>query len=276
MALAGVWTPISAMAGPQYNLVANRASKPLHLVPESSLDPAVHSRAENLFWIDAMIDHAGLFAMLMPGPELSTQRAQAENFQRSFQQQFDRARSATLDRTNHAALNKSTVELMKPFIEYKRRMLEAQNSGKIRSLVFSTFFEHTAREAERAVERLENISRGDIALSFVEVIDFWAGIMSDHAELTAHMLDPQEQDLIGRERDLSARFQGIAEANRVGGVPGAQTTLVTEELMELQAELDYGLDAGLIRSVIHPTFADHLRRETLKFMDELKRTRSRT
>jgi hypothetical protein len=276
-AVAGMWAPsrIAAAASPVQPALT-RVSKPLHVAPENSLDPAVHSRAENLFWTDAMMEHAGFFAALMPGADLADQRAQAENFQRSFQTQFERAKSTRLDRTNYADFNRSTVELMKPFIDYKRRMLDAQNSGKIRTLVFSTFFDHTAREAERAAARLEQLSLGDVAFSFVEVIDFWSGVMSDHSELTAHMLDPQEQDLIGQARDLAARFQGIGEANRVVGVPSAQTALVTEEMINFQAQLDNGLDTGLIKSIIQPTFADHLRREMLKFLDELNRCKRRT
>jgi hypothetical protein len=277
LALVGACAPIctSGMATPQQP-AAGRHSKALYLAPENSLDPAAHSRAENLFWTDTMMEHAGFFALLMPGPDLATQRTQAENFQRSFHQQFDRAKSATIDRTNYAAFNRSTVEMIKPFIEYKRRMLEAQNSGKIRTLVFSTFFDHTAREAQRAAARLEKLALGDATLNYNEVVDFWSGVMSDHTEITAHLLDPQEQDLISQARDLGARFQGIGEANRIVGVPGAQAVLVTDELIDFQSTIEKGVDTGMIKSIIHPTLADHIRRETLKFVDEFKRTRSRT
>jgi hypothetical protein len=277
LALAGVLghTEFSAASNPQQP-ATNRAAKTLYLAPENSLDPAVHSRAENLFWADVMAEHAGFFAMLMPGPELATQRGQAESFQRSFQNQFDRAKSTTFDRTNYAAFNRSTVEMMKPFIEYKRRMLDAQDLGRIRTLVFSTFFDHTAREAERASLRLQKLSHGDVTLNHSEVIDFWSGIMSDHGEFTAHLLDPKEESMSGEARDLSARFLGIGEANRVTGVPGSQITLVLEELTDFQAALEKGLDEALIKSIMHPTLAHHFRRETLKFVDELKRSAKRT
>ena len=276
MALVGVWgqNQIPAIAGQQPG--AAHSAKTVYLPPAGSSDPVVHSRAENLFWNDMMMEHAGFFATLMPGPELAAQRAQAENFQRTFQNQFDRAKSASLDRANYAAFNRSTVELMKPFIEYKHRMLDAQNAGKIRTLVFSMFFDHTAREAERAAHRLERLSTGDLAPNYSEVVDFWAGIMSDHSELIAHFLDPEEQDLIGQALDSSALFQGIREGNRGRGVPGGEIVIATEELFDFETAVAQGIEAGRIKSILHPTLADHLRRETLKFVDELRRSGNKT
>ena len=101
------------------------AGKPLLLAAENA-DIAAIARAENLFWCDVMMEHAAFFALLMPGADLAAQRAQAENFQRKFQAQNDVPRSAPMDHNNYAAFNRSTVELIKPFIDYKRRMLEAQ------------------------------------------------------------------------------------------------------------------------------------------------------
>src|SRR5205085_2469844 len=140
---------------------ARQTGKPMFLPPDKSADAAVHTRAENLFWCDVMLEHAAFFAMLMPGPELATQRAQADNFERTFQAQYDRAKTAKLDQTNYAAFNKSTVEMIKPFLEFKERMLEAQTSAKIRTLIFPLFFDHTAREAKRAMSRLDRLSNGD-------------------------------------------------------------------------------------------------------------------
>ena len=116
-------------------------------------DPVAHSLADNLFWTDILMEHGKFFAMLMPGPELAAQRARAEKFQASFANQFAKAQSANLDRNNYAAFNRATVELVKPFIDFKHEMKAAQEAGKLNSLVWPLFFEHTAREAERFVRR---------------------------------------------------------------------------------------------------------------------------
>jgi hypothetical protein len=275
MALVGVWGQ-KDIPGISQQPGTNGTGKVLFLAPEASADPAVHSRAENLFWTDIMMEHAGFFAMLMPGPELANQRSQAETFQRTFQNHYDRAKSASLDSTNYAAFNRSTIELIKPFIEYKQRMLDAQNSAKIRTLVFSLFFDHTIREAQRASNRLEKLATGDAALNNSEVVDFWTAVMSDHSEFFAHLLDPQEQDLINEALDSSAVFKGLREGNQNHRLSGGEIVLATDELIDFETTIQQGVETGRIKSIIHPALADHVRRETLKFVDELKRTSNKT
>jgi len=275
MGLIGVWGQ-NLSATPGSRSQAGPSNPVLLLPPADSTDPAVHSKTENMFWAEVMMEHASFFATLMPGPLLATERAQAESFQRSFQDHLGRAKTTTLDRNNYAAFNRSTVELMKPFIEYKQRMLEAQNSGRIRTLVFSLFFDHTIREAQRATIRLEKVAGGDVSISYGEVVDFWSAIMSDHSELIAHLLDPQEQELISQALDASAVFQGFKLGNHARPLPGGEIFLATEELIDFETVLEEGIGAGKIKSVIHPILAAHIRRESLKFIDELKRTGNKT
>src|SRR5437773_5585022 len=262
IALIGVWGQnfsAEPVRGPQ-----GGPSKPiLFLPPANSTDPAVHSKTENMFWAQVMMEHANFFATLMPGAGLTTERAQAENFQRSFQDHFGRSKSAALDRTNCAAFNRSTIELIKPFIEYKQRMLDAQNSGKIRTLVFPLFFDHTVREAQRAAMRLEKLSAGDATLNYPEVVDFWSAGMSDHSEFIAHLLDPQEQDFISQALDSSAVFKGFNQGNHDHALPGGAIVLATEELIDFETTIEAGINTGRIKNIIHPTLADHLSRETL-------------
>ena len=275
--LIAIWErTVPSMAAQQTTPPSPQSTKPLFLAPEDATDAAIHSKVENLFWCDAMMEHASFFVMLMPGAELATQRAQAETFQRKFQAQYDRARIATFDRTTSAGFNRSTIELMKPFIEYKQHMRDAQSSGKIRTLVFPLFFDHTAREAERAAARLEKLSSGTAALSFVEVVDFWSAAMSEHTQFIAHFLDPEEQDLIGEALDSSAIFKGFNQGNRDRKLGGGEVVLACEELIDFETSLENGISTGRIRSILPSNLADHMRRETLKFVDELKRTGSRT
>ena len=276
MSLAGFSYREQIPAAGGQGSAARPARKPMYLPPEGSLDPAAHSRAEILFWTDIMMEHAAFFAMLMPGPEVASQRSDAEAFQRTFQSHFDKTRSAVIDRSNFAALNRSTAGLIKPFIEFKQRLLQAQNSGSMRSLVFSSFFDHTAREAVRATHRLERLATGDVASSYAEIVDFWTDIMSEHSGFISHLLDPQEQDLTNQAADESAIFQGLRQGNRERPLPRAEIVLAAEELMDFQAALQQGIETGRIKSIIHPALADHIRRETLKFLDELNRSNSKT
>jgi hypothetical protein len=45
----------------------------------------------------------------------------------------------------------------------------------------------------------------------------------------------------------------------------------TEQIIDFKVAAEKGIDAGKIRSIIHPTLADHVRREALKAADELRR-----
>ena len=43
------------------------------------------------------------------------------------------------------------------------------------------------------------------------------------------------------------------------------------EIVDFKTAAEEGIEAGQIRSIIHPTLADHVRREAVKFVDDLKR-----
>src|ERR687894_3080470 len=171
-------------------------TKPTFLPEAGSNDPVAHSLAENLFWNEQLMEHAKFFVMLMPGPELAGPRGQAEQFQQTFAGQLEKARSASLDRGNYAAFNRSTVELVKPYADFKHRMREEQAAGRLQSLVWPAFFEHTAREAERFARRLEQFSGGDTSTDMKEAAEFWTIIMGEHADFIAHLLDPEDSALI--------------------------------------------------------------------------------
>ena len=242
----------------------NGVTKPVY-VPQSD-DPISHSVAENLFWNDILMEHATFFVTLMPGEPLARQRAQAEKFKSAFSQQFEKTRSMRLDKSNYSAFNASTIELVKPFVAFKRQMQAAQESGKLQSLVWPLFFDHTAREAERFTRRLQQLSKGDTSLDRSEVVEFWAGIMDEHAEFIAHLLDPQEDALVEKALQSSAAFRALRTNKDAGKADG-----LAKSIIDFKTAAAKGIAAGEIKSIIPPTLADHVRREAVKFEDELKR-----
>jgi hypothetical protein len=243
-------------------------TKPTYLPEAGSNDPVAHSVAENLFWNEQMMEHAKFFVMLMPGPELASGRGQAERFQRTFAGQLEKARTASLDRNNYAAFNRSTVELVKPYAEFKHRMRDEQAAGRLRSLVWPSFFEHTAREAERFNRRLEQFSRGDTSTDMKEAAEFWAIIMGEHAGFIAHLLDPEENALIQKAMQTSDAFRRMHE-----NVPSSKEPVekAVGDIIDFKTAAEKGIRAGKIKSIIHPALADHVRREALKAADELRR-----
>lgn len=241
----------------------NGGAKPTYLPEAGSRDPVAHSVAENLFWNEQLMEHALFFTMLMPGKELAAQRAEAEKFQGAFASQLQQANSKSFDKGNYAAFNRSTIEQVKRLVDFKHRMRDAQVAGTLKSLVWPTFFEHTAAEAEYFAARLEQLSRGEVGLEADKASAFWARIMGDHADFVAHLLDPAERELIGKAMKTSEAFR--APMSREA------TARAVDEIIDFKTAAEKGIDAGKIKSIIHPALADHVRREALKAADELRR-----
>jgi len=246
----------------------NGGMKAVVLPQEGANDPVSLSVADSLFWTDIMMEHALFFAMLMPGDDLKTERAQAQAFQQRFASHLTRLRSESPDRSNYISLNRATTEIVRPFVDFKKKMQEEQTTGRMRSLVWPLFFEHTAREGERFVSRLDRFSRGETETDRSEVVSFWSSIMAEHSEFIAHLLDPQEGELIRKALETSKKFQDLGKARPVS-MPTAHAA--AEEIINFKTAAEKGIQTGAIKSIIDPALADHVRREAVKFADELKR-----
>jgi hypothetical protein len=235
-------------------------------------DPVAYSIADNLFWTDIMMEHALFFTQLMPGRELEEPRRQAEEFQRLFAAQFEQARN--IDEGNSVSFNRSSIELAKRFGDYKKTMQARQESGKLQSLVWPLFFEHTAREADRFADRLSRYSRRDIGFERNEVVDFWSKTMGEHSAFIAHLLDPKEKLLIDQANKLEAAFAnpaGLRAASSDDPVMKA-----AREVLDFKTVGEKGIRGGQIKSIIKPELAAHVRREAVRFIDELERANRTT
>lgn len=243
--------------------------KEVFLPDPGSEDPVAHSISENLFWTDQLMEHAKFFIMLMPGGELADERAQAKKFMTTFADQFAKTKKADLDSSNFAAFNRSTIELVKPFIDFKAHMGAEQASGRLQSLVWPSFFDHTLREATRFSQRLTQFSKGDVVISRSEASAFWTTIMGEHAGFIAHLLDPEERELVMKSLSASESFHKL-HFDR----PEDKETVMqaVNDIIDFKVAAEKGIEMGVIKSIIHPTLADHVRREALKAADELKRS----
>lgn len=258
-----------AIAGVTVGTIGGGA-KPVYVTRPGSRDPAEHSVADTLFWGDIMMEHAAFFVMLMPGPELAGPRGQAEAFQRQFADHLARLRESRVDASNYASLNRATIALVQPFALYKRANQRAQESGAIRSLVWPQFFEHTVHEAERFIRRLTQLSTGNTAYDRSEVVPFWSQIMDEHALFIAHLLDPQEQALIDTARQSSRTFRRIRERGPAAA-GHREVRRAVDGIVDFKTAAARGIQAGQIKSIIDPALADHVRREAVRFSDELAR-----
>lgn len=244
------------------------AKKPVFVPAMGSTDPVAHSLAESLFWLDQEFEHTKFFIMHMPSPDLDTQRAQVMQFQNDFNARLSAVRAGGADRSNLAGFNRPTIELVRRFLDVKRQMEKEQEAGRLKSLAWPTFFEHVALEGERFANRLEKFSQGRVEMDRSEVVNFWSRIMADHADFIAHLLDPEERALVQKAMQTAGAWRGV----KSGGGSKDKVKGSLDEFIAFKKTAQAGVEAGQIKSIIHPLLADHVLREALKFSDELKRT----
>jgi len=242
------------------------AKKPVHVPAMGSRDPVAHSLAESLFWLDQEFEHAKFFVMHMPSPDLDPQRRMVLQMQDSLGSQLSKVRKSGSTGGNLASFNRPTIELVRRFLDLKLQMEKAQKAGRLKSLAWPTFFEHVALEGERFAKRLEKFSAGKVEYERNEVVDFWSRIMADHADFVAHLLDPEERALVQKAMQTAGAWREM----KGGSKEKVDDSL--DSLIAFKKTAQAGVEAGQIKSIIHPLLADHVLREGLKFSDELKRT----
>ncbi len=263
--------------------------KPVIVPAAESKDPAAHAWADTRFATDIMAEHALFFALLMPPEVAGPERKEALQFNETFTNLYQQIDTAPPERSELKSFARKVTEEIKPFIEYKARLGEAQTSGKLRSLVWPLFFDHARHEAERWTRRLETLAQGESELDRAEVTTFWTNIMDEHARFVAHLLDPDEYELIETAMNTGRVFADLHK----GGLGGVATAIVhepvtvvgslvqnpetdailsaAETILDFKTKAARDIEAGRIKSIIDPRLADHVRREALKFVDELKR-----
>ena len=114
--------------------------------------------------------------------------------------------------------------------------------------------------------------------------------MDEHCRFVAHLLDPEEFELIETAMKTSHVFRDLHTHGAITGaavaiahepatvvgslVENPETNAIlsaAETLLDFTTTAARGIEAARIKSIIDPRLADHVRRESLKFVDELKR-----
>jgi hypothetical protein len=246
----------------------NGGTKPIFVAPAGSFDPVAHSVADTLFWGEQLMEHAMFFAMMMPGRELAGPRSEAERFQRQFADHLAKLRGGRFDRSNYIAFNNSSISLANALNDYKMRMEQAQASGRMHSLAWPTFFAHTRNEGLRFTRRLAQLNTGNAAFDRREVVPFWADKMEEHALFVSQLLDPTEKTLQSVAKTAAGAFDKLEDAPVVSKDPAMAAV---QTIIDFKTAAEKGIIAGQIKSIIHPALADHVRREAVRFKDELIR-----
>jgi hypothetical protein len=267
LALVGTSVMFGAQAANSFpGIVAKSGgTKPTYLAEAGSKDPAALSMAENLFWNDQMMEHSVFFISLMPGAALAKERALAEGFKATFAEQL--AKSGSMTKANYRAFNQSAIEQLKRYSEFQYRMRDEQTAGRLKSLVWPTFFDHTAHETDYFAHRLGRLSSGDVSMDQAKTAEFWTLIMGEHAGFIAHLLDPTERALVDKTMKTSDTFMKMHEHP----VPSKKAIAAVEDILDFKVAAEKGIEAGKIKSIIDPALTDHVRREAIKAADDLRR-----
>jgi hypothetical protein len=242
--------------------------QPVFLPPRGSTDPSEHSEHELLFWTAQLTEHGLFLAMLLPGAEAHDLRARSLQFHHTFRDILIRVGDAPVDEHTYRDVNRQVIDHTKAFVDFKLELEEGLRTGQIRGLVYPSFAAHVAAEGQHFTDRLGNINAGTLELDLGELVPFWARIMGEHALFAAHLLDPgHEAPLIEQARTLAAAFDAVGTNHDVAGLAAAG-----EMILDYKEAAEAGVESGDIQSIIHPALADHIRREAVKFLDELHRT----
>lgn len=228
----------------------------------------------------------------MPPEVAEQERAEAFSFSQTFADLRDRIDAAGPPEPGDLRrFTSELIEQIKPLIEYKAKMSAAQQEGRLHSLVWPLFFDHLRREAERWTRRLDQLGGGEAELERTEVAAFWDQVMEEHARFVAHLLDPDEFELIEKARNTSKVFRELGEGGAGGALaalakkPGTVVDALTDfpetsavlsaaqEILDFKTQTARDVVAGRIKSIIDPRLADHVRREAVKFVDEFRRAR---
>lgn len=264
--------------------------KPVILPREGDMDPAKHAWCDAFFATQILAEH-GLFLSLMMPEELAAEaRSEAKRFHQELNSLHEEITNASPpQRSELQSFTRRVIDAVKPFIDYKARMGEEQQTGQLRSLVWPLMFDHMRREAQWYIHRLETLGRGQVEFSRAEVVGNWADLMDEEARFLAHLLDPDEFDLIQKAMQTSQVWREL-ERGGMGSVvsasikePGTVMQSISQHpstdpvmssaltTLDVQTDVTRGIEAARIKSIIDPRLADHNRREMVKFVDELKR-----
>ncbi|HYE98077.1 MAG TPA: DUF2935 domain-containing protein [Planctomycetota bacterium] len=236
-------------------------------------DPAALAAAEKVFWSQVLMEHATMFALLMPGDDLSKPRGEAERFKRTFADLFASARQARPERPGMQASVRDYLDPARAFAEWKLRMRDAQASGRMHSFVWPSFFDAAAHEAQASIRRMESLAEGRVPYSVKEVAELWVADASAHASLIAHLADPGEQRLTMMGAHAQKRFAETLAAIETAAAPEARsrTAQAAKERADMESAILDGVVHGRINSIITPLMAAHMRREGLRFLEEVAR-----
>jgi hypothetical protein len=249
----------------------NGGMHPVYLASMDTTDLNIRALAETIFWSEQLKEHAQFMEMLLPVEMLPMEHERAAMYKGAFEVLFEKATQTELSPQAIKDVCMDFISQARGLVDFKRQLLDEQRSAKIHSLIWPTFLDHIAREADRYIGRISTFMQGEtIPADRDDIITFWAQIMAEHSQFIAHLLDPTERNLFTQALETSETFWRIQKEHAVEG-DSDPVVMDINHIIDFKTAALNGIETGKIQSIISPALADHVRREAIFFGDELRR-----
>lgn len=173
-------------------------------------------------------------------------------------------------------INCRIINLLMDVIKFKEKILDKVLKCDLAIFMYPEMLEHILEEAKFYLKLLLDIQ--ERILSDNDILKrevFWNHIMEEHALFTLGLLDPSEKDLIKTAHEFAKTFENLLKETKEAGEDKAceisrKNLKATEDIKDFNTSATKGILACEIRSLINPLLADHLLRESNRYIRVLK------
>ncbi len=157
-------------------------------------------------------------------------------------------------------------------VQFKERILKQVLSCQMAIRIYPTWLTHTIYEAKLYRSYIMNAETKYYFKygTAIQTQISWNQIMTEHALLTASMMDPTEQSFIQKNIALSDMFaqdtQRLKKSKSQMSKPPQEIVSQTIQFKEINESALQGILNCKIKSMILPLMADHMLRETLFYL----------
>lgn len=240
--------------------------------------------AEARFALELLTEHALFFVFLMP--HLSEAPLAYCTRLRALHTSLDEHEIPT----RHAIvpfIDSVIATISHPLYERTRRSNEVQGTPTSHTLAWQLLASYTEHEVSRWMNILTRIRDGTHSYERTEVVTFWGETMARHEQFLSHLMDDRSI------RDILQEFSNVYVFEEIASyIPGLrarptshsnivwyaknpsleEVVDMTQFMLSLEHGLTRSIEAIWLRDALDRFFADHLRREAIKFIDEIDRT----
>ena len=173
-------------------------------------------------------------------------------------------------------LNSRIINLLMDVIKFKEKVIDEVLKCDLAIFIYPEMLEHILEEAKFYLKLLLDIQ--EKILSDKDILKrevFWNHIMEEHALFTLGLLDPSEEELIKTAHEFAKTFEELLKKTKEAEEGKAcdiskENLKATEDMKDFNISATKGILACEIKSLINPLLADHLLRESNRYIRILK------